>query len=138
MRAVKTGVKSLVDTGAKEVCFIILSGKALVIAEGFDSGTIGERASVFDGLPWSVYLPPHSRATIEAATDCELALCSAPAEGRLKARVIKPSEVGTLTRGSGSNARHIRNVLPEDAEAESPAGRRGHHAGRQLVELSAA
>ena len=57
---------------------------------------------------------------IEAATtDCELALCSAPAEGRLKARVIAPSEVGTLTRGSGSNARHIRNVLPEDAEAES-------------------
>ena len=37
--------------------------------------------SVFDGLPWSVYLPPRSAATIEAATDCELALCSAPASG---------------------------------------------------------
>ena len=88
-------------------------------AGGFDSGTIGERASVFDGLPWSVYLPPHEDATIEAATDCELALCSAPASGRFKARVIKPGDVGTLTRGTGSNARFIRNVLPEDAEAES-------------------
>ena len=104
---------------ADEVCIVILSGKARVTADGFDSGAIGERASVFDGLPWSVYLPPHSAATIEAASDCELALCSAPASGRLKARVIKPGDVGTLTRGSGSNARFIRNVLPEDAEAES-------------------
>ena len=33
--------------------------------------------------------------------------------------MIKPSDVGTLTRGTDSNARHVRNVLPEDAEAES-------------------
>ena len=42
-----------------------------------------------------------------------------PAERAFKARVIGPSEVGTLTRGTGSNARHVRNILPEDAEAES-------------------
>ena len=53
--------------------------KARITAGSFDSGTIGERASVFDGLPWSVYLPPRSAATIEAASDCHLALCSAPA-----------------------------------------------------------
>ena len=118
-RNLKQGAKSKLDTGGDEVCIVILSGKARVTAEGFDSGTIGERASVFDGLPWSVYLPPHSAATIEAASDCELALCSAPASGKFKARVIKPADVGTLTRGTGSNARHVRNVLPEDAEAES-------------------
>jgi 5-deoxy-glucuronate isomerase len=118
-RTLKQGTKSKLDTGGDEFCIVILSGKGRVTANGFDSGTIGERASVFDGLPWSVYLPPHSTATIEAASDCELALCSAPASGRLKARVIKPSDVGTLTRGAGSNARFIRNVLPEDAEAES-------------------
>jgi 5-deoxy-glucuronate isomerase len=118
-RTLKQGAKSKLDTGGDEVCIVILSGKARVTASGFDSGTIGERESVFDGLPWSVYLPPKSAATIEAATDCELALCSAPATGRFKARVIKPGDVGTLTRGTGSNARFIRNVLPEDAEAES-------------------
>src|SRR5271163_4278796 len=79
-RILKQGVNSKLDTGGDEVCMVILSGKARVTAGGFDSGTIGERASVFDGLPWSVYLPPHSGATIEAATDCELALCSAPAD----------------------------------------------------------
>src|SRR5271157_4500198 len=119
-RTLKEGAKSKLDTGGEEVCVVILSGKARVTASGFDSGTIGERASVFDGLPWSVYLPPHSAATIEAASDCEFALCSAPATGRFKARVIKPGDVGTLTRGEGSNTRHIRNVLAEgDGGAES-------------------
>jgi len=118
-RTLKQGAKSELDTGGDEVCVVVLSGKARVTAGGFDCGTIGERASVFDGLPWSVYLPPRSAAAIEAALDCELALCSAPASGRYQARVIKPDEVGTLTRGSGSNARFIRNVLPEEADAES-------------------
>jgi 5-deoxy-glucuronate isomerase len=118
-RTLKQGAKSGLDTGGNELCVVILSGRARVAADGFNSDVIGERMSVFDGLPWSVYLPPHAAATIQAVTDCELALCSAPAEGRLKARVIPPSDVGTLTRGEGTNARHIRNVLPEDAEAES-------------------
>ncbi len=80
---------------------------------------IGERADVFSGLPWSVYAPPHASVAIEAVEDCELAICSAPAVGRYPARVIAPSDVETLTRGQGTNARHIRNILPETAEAES-------------------
>lgn len=118
-RRLKAGETSALDSGDMEVCVVVLSGKARVTAEGFDSGVIGERATVFDGLPWSVYLPPRSKASIEAASGCELALCSAPAEGRLKARVIKPKDVGALVRGAGSNTRHVRNVLSEDAEAES-------------------
>jgi len=118
-RTLKQGAKSKLDTGDNEVCVVILSGKARVSVDGFDSGIIGERASVFDGLPWSVYLPPDAAATIEAASDCQVALCSSPASGKFKARVIKPGDVGTLTRGTGSNTRHVRNVLPEDAEAES-------------------
>ncbi len=118
-RRLREGATSRLDTGGEEVCVVILSGKARVTAGGFDSGIIGERANVFEGLPWSVYLPPRSAAAIEAASDCELALCSAPATGKFKASVIKPADVGALTRGTGSNARHVRNVLSEDAEAES-------------------
>src|SRR5271166_5935025 len=117
-RALKAGARSTLDTGDREVCVVILGGKARVTANGFDSGTIGERRSVFEGLPWSVYLPPGAAATLEATPDCELALCSAPAEGRLEARVIAPGDVGTLTRGKGSNARHVRNALPDESYLE--------------------
>jgi 5-deoxy-glucuronate isomerase len=120
MRALRAGARTTLDTGDREVCIVILSGTARVTADGFDSGPIGERNSVFDGLPWSVYLPPQAHAAIEAASNCEIALCSAPAEGRLKPRVIKPGDVGTLTRGKGTNVRHVRNILSDgDDRAES-------------------
>jgi 5-deoxy-glucuronate isomerase len=118
-REMKRGARTTMDTADREICLVVLSGKALVKSGDFDSGPIGERADVFAGLPWSVYAPPHGRVTIEAVEDCELAICSAPAVGRYPARVIPPSAVGAMTRGKGTNARHIRNILPEDAEAES-------------------
>jgi 5-deoxy-glucuronate isomerase len=118
-RAMKRGARFTTQTGDREICVVVLSGKARVKTEDFDSGVIGERADVFSGLPWSVYAPAHANVTIEAVEDCELAICSAPAVGRYPARVIAPSDVETLTRGQGTNARHIRNILPETAEAES-------------------
>ena len=54
-----------------------------------------------------------------AETDVELAVCSAPAMGTLPARAIPPEAVGLETRGSGTNTRHVRNILPEWEPAES-------------------
>jgi 5-deoxy-glucuronate isomerase len=118
-REMKRGARTTIETENREICIVILSGKARVKTGDFDLGVIGERADVFSGLPWSVYAPPHASVAIEAVTDCELAISSAPAVGRYPARVIPPSVVGALTRGKGTNARHIRNILPEEAEAES-------------------
>ena len=105
--------------GGREICVVMISGKARVTTKDFDSGVVGERESVFDGLPWSVYTPPHHSVTVTAETDCEIAICSAPAEGKLPARVIPPKDVETAERGKGTNLRHIRNILSEKAEAES-------------------
>ena len=57
--------------------------------------------------------------SLTAETDCELAVCTAPAEGKLPARVIAPDQVGQETRGKGTNTRHVRNILPETEPAES-------------------
>ena len=118
-REIAKGRHTKLNTGAREICVVVLSGKARVTTEGFDSGVVGERVDVFGGLPWSVYVPPRREVVIAAAEDCEIAICSAPAEGKLPARVIAPGDVGAATRGKGTNLRHIRNILPEDAQAES-------------------
>jgi 5-deoxy-glucuronate isomerase len=118
-RAMQRGARLAMQTGEREICVVVLSGKARVTAGNFDSGPIGERADVFAGLPWSVYAPPLVDVAIEAVEDCEIAICSAPATGRYPARLIAPGDVETMTRGTGTNARHIRNVLPETAQAES-------------------
>jgi 5-deoxy-glucuronate isomerase len=112
-----SGGRRTFTTGGRECCIVVQSGKLKVTGRGFDSGVIGERTDVFAGLPWSVYLPPGFDASIEAETDAEAALCFAPAsKGRLP-RVIRPTDVETLTRGKGSNTRHVRNILSETSDA---------------------
>ena len=106
-------------TGLREICVVMLTGKARVTTTDFDSGIVGDREDVFSELPWSVYVPPHNDVRIEAEGDCEVAICSAPAVGKFPARVIPPNEVETLTRGKETNARYIRNILSETAAAES-------------------
>ncbi|MCB8876082.1 5-deoxy-glucuronate isomerase [Acidisoma silvae] len=106
-------------TEGDEVCLVILSGRVRISAGDVDFGLLGERESVFDGLPWSVYVPAKSNWTVEAETAAEVAVCSSPAEGKLPARVIPPSEVGEEVRGKGTNTRHVRNILPDTAVAES-------------------
>src|SRR5215217_6413926 len=106
-------------TEGREACVVMLSGKARVAAGGQDFGVIGGRASPFEPDPWSLYAPARSEWSLRAETDCEVAVCTAPAEGRLPARVIRPDEVGQETRGTGTNTRHVRNILPETEPAES-------------------
>jgi 5-deoxy-glucuronate isomerase len=118
-RKLGAGASASVATGEKEICLVVLSGRVRVSAEGFDSGIIGERADVFSGLPWSVYLPPRAQAKVAAEGEAEIALCSAPAAGKFPPRTIPPAAVETLTRGKGTNLRHIRNILSESSEAES-------------------
>jgi 5-deoxy-glucuronate isomerase len=96
-------------TGDREICLVLVSGRASVRAGDENFGIIGERQSPFEGNPWSV----------TAETACELAVCAAPATGKLPARLIPPDEVARETRGKGTNTRHVRNILPDTGIAES-------------------
>jgi len=107
------------DTGDREVCLVLVAGRGEIQAGGKDFGTLGERMSPFTASPWSVYVPARARWSVTAETPLELAVCSAPAEGGLPARVISPSDVGQETRGKGTNTRHVRNILPVGSDAES-------------------
>jgi 5-deoxy-glucuronate isomerase len=76
--------------------------------------------SVFDGKPWSVYIPAGKDWSVTATTDLELAVCLAPAiKNELPIRVIKPDEIEVITRGKGSNTRHVMNILAETDPADS-------------------
>ncbi|MDA4844587.1 5-deoxy-glucuronate isomerase [Hoeflea poritis] len=108
------------ETGHREVCLVLVSGKARIAAGGEEFGLLGERMSPFDGVPSAVYVPGGSDWTVSAETEVELAVCSAPdPEGNLPARVIAPSDLSKETRGSGTNTRYVTNILPEDQPAQS-------------------
>ena len=103
------------------------------------SATIGGRSSPFEPDPWSVYVPARSDWSLDGR-DAIARSPSAPrpAEGKLPARVIAPDQVGQETRGKGTNTRHVAQHPARDRAGRKPARGRGHHAGRPLVELSAA
>lgn len=108
------------ETQGNEVCLVLVSGQARIVAGGLDLGVLGERMSPFEGRPWSVYVPAGSRWSAGAQGSCELAVCLSPATGKLPVKVIPPQEVSEETRGSGTNTRHVRNILPDTSpDAES-------------------
>ncbi len=113
------GQQAARPTGGREVCLVMVSGRASGQAGNQDFGTIGGRVSPFEGSPWSVYVPAQSDWRLLAETACEVAVCSAPAKGVLPPRLIAPDAVGQETRGKGTNTRHVRNILPDTALAET-------------------
>jgi 5-deoxy-glucuronate isomerase len=113
------GERAARATGEREACLVLLSGRASVTTREARFDEIGERESVFDGAPYSVYVPAGDTFEITALTAVEVALCTAPGHGGHPARLIAPGDVGMEDRGAGTNLRKIRNVLPDSAPADS-------------------
>lgn len=106
------------NTGAVEQCIVLVSGKARVKAGSLVCGEIGERMTPFEGGPHAVYVPPHTDWVLQAVTECEVGLCSAPAKGLKPPLYLPPGAVEQ--RGQGTNARFVSNILPDDSpHAES-------------------
>lgn len=120
LHRLKPGETLTAETGDREICLVLVTGKAEVSGNGERFGELGERMTPFAGKPWSVYLPQNAEWSVTAATDLELAVCSAPGlGGGLPARVIAPETLGQEVRGKGANTRHVTNILPESEPADS-------------------
>jgi 5-deoxy-glucuronate isomerase len=114
LHRLEAGESLAADTGAREVCLVLVSGKARLLIDGEDFGAIGERMSPFDGAPWAAYIPASARYAITALTRLELAVCSAPGGAGRPAKLIPPGAHPQFARGKGSNTRHVTNIMPED------------------------
>jgi 5-deoxy-glucuronate isomerase len=99
---------------ARETCVVLLSGSCAFRA-GEETWPVLARASVFDEPPVALYVPPGSAWSVEGR--CEVAVCTAPAEGRLPPRLLDEPEL--VGRGEGVEERRIANILMEAEPAES-------------------
>jgi 5-deoxy-glucuronate isomerase len=94
----------------REACVVLLSGSCAFMGLGEAA-----RATVFDGPPTALYVPPGMPWWVEG--EGEVAVCTAPARGGLEARLLDSPEL--VTRGSGTEERYIANILMESEPAES-------------------
>lgn len=109
------------DGDANEVCVVLLSGSATLSCGELDSGALVGRESVFDGLgTTALYVPPATAWQVVANDVAEIAVCKAPGGGGAHPpRLIGADRMSREKRGSGSNVRHVCNILPEDEPAAS-------------------
>ncbi|MBV1909183.1 MAG: 5-deoxy-glucuronate isomerase [Kangiellaceae bacterium] len=113
------GQQKVFISNKQETCMVIVSGNGDVTA-GIESwANLGERATVFEHkAPYSVYTPPGEKITVKANTALEIAICKAPAVGKYPTRLIKPEDCEYQLRGTGTNQRHVCNILFGNMEAE--------------------
>lgn len=95
----------------EELAAVVLAGAAVVRGPAAEWQLPG-RPSVFEGPPWSVYLPPGARVTVEARGALELAVVGAQATEGGEPRLVTPDDVEVEIRGAGSATRQINHILP--------------------------
>ena len=118
--ALSAGERLSRETETREICLVLLSGYADVKTRDQAWQRIGSRMSVFEKTrPYAVYIPSGESYSLEALSDVEVAVCTAPGKGSYEARLIKPEEMSVEDRGKGNNTRRVHNILPEQQPADS-------------------
>ena len=110
-------------TGNREICAVVLSGKATFVVNDKKFENIGGRPNVFSGKPHSVYIPCQSHFKIAPRGSVEIGLCSAPSELKTEAYVIQPERVATGVWGAANFSRNYHQILTLASQADLPAQR---------------
>jgi len=119
----ETGQTSTVESGDREILAVILGGRASFTIGDRTFESLGDRADVFSGRPYSVYLPAGATATIEAVTPVEIALPSAPSDLDVEPYVIGPDQVVSGRWGAANFSRNYHQILTEVSQPRLPARR---------------
>ncbi|MGD0348201.1 MAG: 5-deoxy-glucuronate isomerase [Terracidiphilus sp.] len=129
-RKLEAGQKYSGETAHRELAIVVLGGVCSVTSSRGEWLSFGQRATVFDGLPYTLYLPAGTRFTVSADASCDLAFCYAKAEDEYPPRLVTPANVGIEIRGGGNATRQINSLLPPEflahrlivVEVYTPAG----------------
>jgi 5-deoxy-glucuronate isomerase len=104
-------------SSTEETSIVLLGGKCKA-DWGEGEQEIGDRAHVFAGLPYALYLPAGHRATLRGQTACEIAECRVPSSAQLAPRLVTPYDVRVSLRGGANASRQIVDVMPPDFPAD--------------------
>ncbi|HEX5807390.1 MAG TPA: 5-deoxy-glucuronate isomerase [Anaerolineales bacterium] len=101
------------ETSENELALVVLGGTCQVTSNVNHWMEMGRRPNVFAGMPYTLYLPPRTRFTVEATSaQLDLAYGWALAKESHPARLVKPAEVEIEIRGGGNVTRQINKMIP--------------------------
>lgn len=105
-------------TGDYEMAIVPMSGRIRVESNQGQWSHIGERDSVFHGLPYALYLPRRTSLIVTpsinrgATTLCEFAVAMAPTDQDHQPRLVTPGDIEIEIRGGDHATRQINNIIP--------------------------
>ena len=100
------------NTGENELAIVMLSGTIDVQSSAGTWRSVGQRNSVFVGLPSAVYLPRRTTCHITAQSDAEFVLAWCATDQDHPARLIAPQDVPMEIRGGDNATRQINSIIP--------------------------
>lgn len=116
-RRLCAGEKYAGDTEDNELAIVMLGGICSVESRQGSWETIGGRKSVFDGMPFTLYLPVRTEFAVTSRSGCDMALCFSRAEDEHRAHLVTPDEVGIEIRGGGNATRQINSMIGPEFSA---------------------
>lgn len=127
--AVPDGGQMSVGDAEHETAIVIIKGGGLRVAwpGGGSEVRLAGRRSVWDGLPWGLYLPPGRSATLRGAAIGEarevvIAIGQAPPSGRADVAeapiVLRPGSSMVEVRGAGHATRQITHIMKPEFPAD--------------------
>jgi 5-deoxy-glucuronate isomerase len=116
-RKLAQGRRYEAETGGNELAIVVLGGVCSVQSSRGEWRRIGGRKSVFEGLPYTLYLSLKTSFTVMADSDCDLAFCYCRAEEEHPARLVTPDQVSIEIRGGGNATRQIHAMIPPEFPA---------------------
>ncbi|SPE34418.1 5-deoxy-glucuronate isomerase [Candidatus Sulfopaludibacter sp. SbA6] len=117
-RALACGEEFRGETAGREMAVVLLGGRCSVASSAGKWTNIGARANVFQGRPFTLYLPVATSFRVTAESDCDLAFCYCRAEERFPAKLVTPDEVRVEIRGGGNATRQIHHMLTPEFPAQ--------------------
>jgi len=103
------------ETGELEIALVVLGGHCRIEADG-RSWELGDRATVFDAMPWALYLPRDTAYGVVG--DAEIGICGARCERRREPVLVRPEDVEIEVRGAGNATRQINHIVKPEFPAE--------------------
>ena len=105
------------ETADRELAIVVFGGRCSVESSKGEWRDFGARAHVFDGKPYTLYLPRQTSFRISTERGCDLGLCYAKAEEDHAAKLVTPEDVTVEIRGGGNATRQINNMIRPDFSA---------------------
>jgi 5-deoxy-glucuronate isomerase len=101
------------ETGENELALVVLGGVCAVRSNRGNWAKIGRRPNVFQGMPYTLYLPRRTHFTVEAISESlDLAYGWAPTDQDHPPRLVTPDQVEIEIRGGDNFTRQINKMIP--------------------------